>query len=225
MAVSRLAVRLGARLDPAAIGRPEDAFRWEDAAAHCRMAWLRGVFLACGSLSLAAGRTHLEFVLSTEEASQLTRRLAAVGLAAAWRVRRGAGVVTWKGSESVLEFLRRTGASSAAFELEGWLVTRALRGHLNRVINAETANLARSVTSASRQLAAIERLQGEGRLTSLSPRLAAVARARAEAPDATFSELAQRAGMTRGSVQRALGRLEELADRTPARGPGRVRAR
>ena len=45
------------------------------AADHCRMAWLRGLFLARGSLSLATGRTHLEFVLEPDEAPTLAERL------------------------------------------------------------------------------------------------------------------------------------------------------
>ena len=59
-------------------GRPARArpFDWATAAEHCRMAWLRGRFLARGSLSLAGGRTHLEFVVAPDEAPVLAGRLA-----------------------------------------------------------------------------------------------------------------------------------------------------
>ena len=55
-------------------------FDWAAAAEHCRAAWLRGRFLARGSLSLAGGRTHLEFVVDPAEAPDLAARLADIGL-------------------------------------------------------------------------------------------------------------------------------------------------
>ena len=113
-------------------------FDWSTAREHCRLAYLRGRFLARGSLSLAGGRTHLEFVVPVEEAPTLAQRLAEVGLPARARVRRGRGVVTWKSADTVGTFLRRAGAGASLLELEARQVARALRGELNRVINAES---------------------------------------------------------------------------------------
>ncbi len=202
--VARVAVRL-----PAGIG--DAAFDWTTARDHCRLAYLRGRFLARGSLSLGPGRTHLEFVVAPDEAPLLCAHLADVGLPAAWRIRRGRGVVTWKNAESVMEFLRRAGASGGVLELESRLVTRALRGHLNRVLNAEGANLTRSVMTAARQLAAIEQLTRSGALAALPADSRAVAQVRAEAPEQTFTEIAERTGMTRARVQRIFERIEAAA--------------
>ena len=73
---------------------PPAELDWATAADHCRLAWLRGRFLARGSLSLSGGRAHLEFVVPAGEAVELAGRLADVGLPASWRLRRGLGVVT-----------------------------------------------------------------------------------------------------------------------------------
>jgi hypothetical protein len=54
--------RLSHRLARAAERATADAFDWDAVADHCRIAWLRGLFLARGSLSVAAARTHLEYV-------------------------------------------------------------------------------------------------------------------------------------------------------------------
>jgi hypothetical protein len=217
-AVARLAVRLGGHAAAArphavrrAIALPAGAFSWAGAAEHCRLAWLRGRFLARGSLSLAAGRAHLEFVLPADEAEQLAGRLAELGLPASWRVRRGSGVVTWKSAESITAFLGRIGASAALLELEARGVARSLRGELNRVINAESANLQRSVAAAGRQLAAIEQLDEAGRLAEQPRTVRAVAEARRETPEASLSEIAARLEIHRSAVQRALDRLERLA--------------
>jgi DNA-binding transcriptional regulator WhiA len=226
-AVARLAVRLGR--EPADAGRllgsrrrtkhvrmteageTAEPFAWDSAADHCRIAWLRGRFLARGSLSLASGRAHLEFVVGPDEAPVLAERLGGLGMPASWRLRRGRGVVTWKSAETIGTFLRRVGAGSAILELESRQVARALRGDLNRVINAESANLQRAVSAAARQLRAIDQVEADGRLAGQPLVVRVVAAARRDTPEATFAELAERLGLHRSTVQRALERLERSA--------------
>ncbi len=186
-------------------------FEWSTAADHCRLAWLRGRFLARGSLSLSAGRAHLEFVVSPIEAPVLAARLAELNAAASWRIRRGRGVVTWKSAETIGTFLRRIGAGSAILELEARQVSRAVRGEMNRVINAESANLQRAVVAASRQLAAISRLEAEGRLAEQPAVVRLAAAARRATPEATLAELSEHLELHRSTVQRALERIERLA--------------
>ena len=187
------------------------AFDWDAAAEHCRAAYLRGRFLAHGSLSLASGRTHLEFVVPEREARILCEHLGQVGLPASHRLRRGRGVVTWKSSETVGTFLRMVGGGAAVLELEARQVSRSVRGDLNRVINAESANLQRGATAAVRQLEAIDALEADGRLAAQPYVVRVVAAGRREVPEATFTELAERLTLHRSTVQRALERLERLA--------------
>jgi len=211
--VARLAVRLDRhdpRPRPAVVADTAPVLDFAALPEHCRMAYLRGRFLARGSLSLAGGRTHLEFVVRPGEAPVLAGRLSLAGLPAAWRLRRGRGVVTWKSGETVGLFLRRIGAGAALLELEARQVSRALRGELNRVLNAESANLQRSVAAAGRQLAAIELLEADGRLGAQPHVVRLVADGRRETPEATLTELAERLGLHRSAVQRALDRLERL---------------
>ena len=208
--VSRLVVRLARRAAAATVASPS-TFSWQDAAEHCRMAYLRGRFLARGSLSVAGGRTHLEFVVSEAEAPVLAAWLSDAELPASWRIRRGRGVVTWKSGETVGLFLRRIGASGTLLELEARQVSRSLRGELNRVLNAESANLGRSVAAAGRQLAAIDAVESDGRLSAQPYLVRVVAEARRTTPEATLSELAERLGVHRSGVQRALDRIERLA--------------
>ncbi len=204
--VARLAVRLSDTPDTA-----EPDFEWSLARVHCRAAWLRGRFLASGSLSLGAGSAHLEFVAPVGEGSVLAARLAEAGFPATWRVRRGRDVVTWTRTDTILAFLRSCGAGPAVLEIEARLVERQMQGHLNRVLNAETANLRRSVASSARQMAFIEQLRSDGLLARLGEVERAVARGRMEAPEASFTDLAVRVGISRARVQRAFARLESAA--------------
>lgn len=205
-ALGRLMVRLLREGTP-----PARAFAWEGAADHCRAAWLRGRFLARGSLSVAHGRLHLEFVVAPEESVQLAARLASVGLPAGVRIRRGRGVVTWKGADDIGTFLRWVGAGSSLLELESRQVGRAVRGDLNRLLNAESANLERIAFAAARQLGAIATLEADGRLASMPKQVREVAALRRAIPEASLGELADELAMPRGRVQRALERIESAA--------------
>jgi DNA-binding transcriptional regulator WhiA len=219
-AMARVALRLRGRTAQV-VGEPSGGapaaaraipdFVWDGAPEHCRVAFLRGRFLAHGSLSLASGRTHLEFVLTIAEAVPFCERLSQLGLPARHRVRRGRGVVTWKSGETVGTFLRLIGAGSSLLELESRQVSRSVRGDLNRIINAESANLDRAVAAAARQLEAIDALEADGRLGVQPYVVRLVADARREEPEATFTELAERLQMHRSAVQRALDRIERLA--------------
>ena len=207
--VARLSVRLRRSGERRAPGTPP--FDWSSAADHCRAAWLRGRFLARGSLSLAGGRTHLEFVVDPAESPVLVARLAEIGLPASSRIRRGRGVVTSKSGEAVGTFFRRLGATGTLLEIEARQVSRALRGELNRVLNAESANLQRAVSAAGRQLDAIAILDADGRLAVQPPAVRQAAEARRATPEASLVELAERLGAHRSAIQRALERLERLA--------------
>jgi DNA-binding protein WhiA len=127
------------------------------------------------------------------------------------RIRRGRGVVTWKSVETVGTFLRIVGGGASLLELESRQVSRSVRGDINRVINAESANLQRAVAAAARHLEAISALESDGRLVEQSYVVRVVAAARVEEPEATFSDLAERLGLHRSAVQRALDRVERLA--------------
>ncbi len=214
-AVARLEVRLRKDASPG-----DSGFEWNTAADHCRAAYLRGTFLAHGSLSLASGRTHLEFVADPGSAEVLARRLGEIGLPASWRIRRGRGVVTWKSGETVGTFLRLIGGGAALLELEARQVSRSVRGDLNRVLNAESANLHRGVAAAARQLEAIETLAADGRLGRQPYLVRLVADARREEPEATLSDLAERLQVHRSAVQRALARIEQLSLRPTERAGG-----
>jgi len=134
-----------------------------------------------------------------------------MSLPASWRIRRGRGVVTWKNGDTVGLFLRRIGAGGTLLEVEARQVSRALRGDLNRVLNAESANLQRAVGAAGRQIAAIDELDVDGRLAEQPYAVRLVADARRGTPEATLGELAERLGLHRSAVQRALERVERLA--------------
>ena len=147
---------------------------------------------------------------------ELAARLTEFGLPVSWRLRRGRGVVTSKNGEAVGTFLRRIGATGALLEVEARQVSRALRGELNRVLNAESANLQRAVSAAGRQLDAIATLDADGRLADPAVRRPAGGRG---APRDARGE-PRRAG--RAARDPSLGRA---ARARATRAPGHARCR
>ena len=172
---------------------------------------------AARSASPAAGRTSSSSSSPTRRPSS-PRGWPRFGLPVSWRLRRGRGVVTSKNGEAVGTFLRRIGATGALLEVEARQVSRALRGELNRVLNAEVgqppARGQRRRPPARRDRDARRRRAAAGPADVV--RL--VADARRATPEASLAELAERLEIHRSAVQRALERLERLAtDRRRAR--------
>jgi DNA-binding protein WhiA len=186
---------------------------WRRAQSHDRRAFLRGVLLARGSLSFGSGGAHLEMPLpNATDAEHLRQRLLECGIQASLAARRGRKVVYLKSQEAIASLLRLTGANRGLLDLEARRVGREVRNRLNRLLNAEEANLARSVAAADRQLRAIDRLEADGQLAKLPSALREAAVQRRLHPDAGLEALAAALGVSRSAANHRLRRLVELAD-------------
>lgn len=185
---------------------------WSTAADCDRRAFLRGVVLSSGSISFGRTGPHIEFVFRTDQqARTLRRRLAASGVRSASYERRGRTVVALTGREHVASLMQLTGAHGALLELESEQVGHDVQNRLNRLLNAESANVNRTVRAAERQVRAIERLARTGQLDELPPALRAVADARRAHPESDLEALATELQLGRSAVHHRLRRIEQLA--------------
>lgn len=177
-----------------------------------RRSFLRGVLLGSGSISFSASGPHIEFVLRDGRAAAIVRDLLAdMGVRALSGERRGRQVVYLKGQEEIVALLGLVGANRGVLELETQRVGRDVRSRLNRLLNAEEANLGRTVRAADRQLVAIDRLERDGTLARLAPSLRETAVTRRRMPDADLDALSSALGVSRSAVNHRLRRLVELA--------------
>ena len=192
--------------------------------ACCRRAYLRGLFLAGGSISSGASGNLLELRPPLGEARRARDVLRGMGLAAHTRARRGRAVHTLRDADAIATFLRLAGASETLLRFESKRVSREMRGRTNTVVNAEAANLTRTVHAARAQLDAIRSLRRSRRLASLPRPLREAAAARLRAPAATLAELATHLGVTKWSARQRMRRLVDEAAREPRRSdPHRLR--
>ncbi len=181
--------------------------------ACCRRAYLRGLFLAGGSLSAGPSGYLLELRPPRGEATRARRLLVAAGLEPRTRTRRGHTLYMLREADGITAFLRLAGAGETLLRFESRRVSREVRGRTNAAVNAEGANLARTVAAARDQSEAIRALADAGRLAVLPPLVRAAAAARLRAPEASLADLAARLRATKWVVRQRLRRIVEEAAR------------
>ena len=181
-----------------------------------RKAMLRGLFMGCGSVNAPNARYHLEMVLPTPGwAAKLAEMLKEQGVRAGVTERAGHQVLYVKDGDGIVRMLSLMGASRAVMEFENVRVVREVSGQVNRRLNFETANIDKTIGSALRQVAAIDRLDADGQLESLSPALQDMARARRENPELNLTELAEHMKLSKSAINHRLRRLVEMGDAVP----------
>ncbi len=179
----------------------------------CARSRLRGAFLSGGRVNRPDASPYLEIDCPTEAGADAIASCAG-GLDIPMTVveRRGHWLALARSADAVAAFLSSIGAQGGRLEFEDGRVVREVRGGVNRRLNAETANLRRTVGAGVRQVAAIRLLMCDPARWDLAP--AAVreaAQLRLQLPGETLDRLAVEAGCSRSAMAGRLRRLEEMA--------------
>lgn len=180
----------------------------------CRTAFLRGVFLAGGSVTDPDKRYHLELVTSHRAVSrEVYALLLDMELTPKETERSGSSVLYFKQSNRIEDLLTTMGAPVSAMHIMEAKVEKDLRNSVNRRVNCETANLTKVVDAAQEQVAAIERLIGSSLWEELPEKLRNTARLRCENPEATLQELAELCNppVTKSAINHRLRKLLALS--------------
>lgn len=157
---------------------------------HCRAAFLRGAFLAGGSVTDPMKGYHLELATSHYHVGrELPVVLREAGFEPKETQRKGNRVVYFKQSHHIEDFLTYLGAPVSAMAVMNAKLERDLQGRVNRQVNCDSANLDKTVAAAREQLAAIERLREAGRLDALPDKLREAARLRMDNPELNLAQL------------------------------------
>ncbi len=180
----------------------------------CRAAFLRGAFLAGGSITEPSKRYHLELVTSHAQASrELAALLTDMGRQPRQTARSGCQVTYFKSSGQIEELLTVMGAPRSALELKNTRAEKQLRNGVNRRVNCEAANLDKAVDAAQEQLLAIRRLYELDRVEGLSAQLKETIILRETYPELTLSQLAEEFDppITKSGLNHRLRKLVELS--------------
>ena len=180
----------------------------------CQEAFLRGAFLASGSVSEPGSAAHLEIYSgSAVFLGTLQETASSLGLKLSLVDRRRNQAVYAKSLGAIRDFLVATGAHESALNFEQRAILSSVREGANRRANCDQANAARCSRAAARQIRAINRLRQTGVWKDLTPNLMEAAELRLRHPSSTIVELGGLADppLSKSAVNHRLRRLVELA--------------
>ena len=181
----------------------------------CKAAFLRGAFLAGGSVTDPGKGYHLEITTTHQsvarESYALIREVMDVFPKTA--ARGGGQVLYFKQSELISDFLTYVGAPVAAMGIMEARLEKDLNNKVNRRCNCDDANTSKVVEAAQEQLAAIRKLRNLGLFDRLPAKLQLAATAREENPESSLSELAgmMEPPITKPAMNHRLKKLMEAA--------------
>lgn len=177
-------------------------------------AFLRGVFVSCGSVTDPNKEYHLELVLpENERSTALLDFITEHGMAVKATRRARRTVIYAKESELIEDFLTYIGAANHSLEIMQVKIVKDFRNRVNRSVNCESANLDKTVAASNRSVEDIEFIFSEMGADWLSPELRETARLRLENPEMSLSELCGLfpEPISRSGLNHRLKKLSKLA--------------
>lgn len=180
----------------------------------CKRAYLRGCYMAVGSMSDPYKSYHLELVCGLQaQAEQLLKILHDFSLDAKMIIRKKYYVVYMKEGENIADFLNITEAHKALMEFENTRIYKGMRNMVNRKVNCEAANITKTVNAATRQVEDIRLIREKMGLEGLPEPLRQMAYVRLENPQASLGELGKLLDppVGKSGVNHRLRKLGELA--------------
>jgi DNA-binding protein WhiA len=183
--------------------------------ACCKRAFIRGAFLASGSMSDPKKAYHFEIVAtSTEKAEQLREMIQTFSIDAKIVKRKKYYVVYVKEGSQIVDLLNVMEAHVALMDLENVRILKEMRNSINRQVNCEAANISKTVAAASKQIDDIVYIRDNVGLGDLADGLEDIARMRIDYPEASLKELGAMLLLPIGKsgVNHRLRKLSMIAD-------------
>ena len=188
--------------------------------AQNKASFLRGAFLAGGSVTDPGKGYHMELATTHQSVARETDSLMreVMGFSPKMAGRSGGQVLYLKHSELISDFLTFLGAPVAAMGIMEARLEKELNNKVNRRCNCDDANTSKVVEAAQEQLAAIRMIRETGAMDKLPEKLRRAAIAREENPSASLSELAgmMEPPITKPAMGSRMRRLLELAEEVKA---------
>lgn len=181
----------------------------------CKRAFIRGAFLASGSISDPEKGYHFEIVCSSlEKAEQLCDVIGSFEIEAKITTRKKNYVVYIKEGSQIVDILNVMEAHVALMNFENIRILKEMRNSVNRQVNCETANLNKTVSAAVKQIEDITYIQKTIGFHQLPENLAEIAEIRLEQPSATLKELGQMLtpAVGKSGVNHRLRKLSVIAE-------------
>lgn len=183
--------------------------------ACCRRAYIRGAFMAAGSISDPSKSYHFEIVCRQQRQAKLLQELInSFGADARIVERKRHPVVYLKEGSQIVDMLGVMEAYVSLMNLENVRILKEMRNTVNRKVNCETANINKTVNAAVRQMEDIRKIRSTIGFDGLSEPLREMAQLRLDHPEATLKELGAFLDppVGKSGVNHRLRKLSQLAE-------------
>ena len=181
----------------------------------CKRAYLRGAFLAAGSISDPEKSYHFEIKCTNEnKANQIVDILKSFGVDAKTLSRKNKFVVYLKDSEKVVDALNIMEAPIALLEVETIKIDKEMSNKINRQMNCDQANINKTVNASQRMIEDINYIENEVGLSYLPEKLQQIAKIRVENPDASLQDIGDMMvpALGKSGVNHRLRKISEIAN-------------
>jgi cell division protein WhiA len=187
----------------------------------CKRSYLRGAFLAGGSVNNPETSSyHLEIASMYQEHNQsLCELMNKFGLNSKTLERKKGFITYLKEAEKITEFLNIVGAHNSLLRFEDIRIVRDMRNSVNRLVNCETANLNKTIGAALRQVENIKFIENSVGLEVLPGKLREIAELRVAYQDVTLKELGEMVSggtISKSGINHRLRKIDEIADKLRA---------
>ncbi len=189
----------------------------------CCRAFIRGAFLAAGSVSDPGKSYHFEIICrSREDAEYLAELFRRFSMEAGITSRKTRWILYIKDSETIVDALNVMGAFQSLMQMENIRIIKEMRNSANRQSNCDSANISKMVRAAAKQVEDIHLIQRAGAFADLPQTLRDTALARLEYPDVSIQELGSCLDppVGKSGVNHRLRKLSEIAEKIRDRGTG-----
>lgn len=180
-----------------------------------KKAIIRGTFMGGGSINNPENKYHLEITLLNEKYQKIIINiLEDLGINMKKMITKNKYIIYLKEGEEISNLLALIGASKAVMNFEDIRIAREMRGKVNRLVNCETANLNKTINASIEQIAAIKKLQENGKFNKLDEGLKEIANLRLENPDISLVELGKllKNPIGKSGVNYRLKKIMEIAN-------------
>ncbi len=158
----------------------------------CKRAFIRGAFMAAGSISDPNKSYHFEIKCNSKKKSeQLIKLLKNYNIDGKMVARKGNYVVYIKEGEGIVDVLNVMEAHVSLMEMENVRILKGMSNYYNRQVNCETANIKKTVATSVRQIEDINYIISNRGITYLPEKLQEIALVRKDNPDASLQELGE----------------------------------
>ncbi len=181
----------------------------------CKRAYIRGAFLGIGYICAPEKNYHLEFICNTyKQAQNLQNLINFFEIDAKTIEKKEHFIVYIKEAEQIVELLNIIEAHKALLELENIRIFKDVRNNVNRIVNCETANLNKIVSTGIKQKENIEFIKNTVGLDYLPKQLKEIAILRLENPDVSLKELSQMISppISKSGVNHRLKKISIIAE-------------